>query len=440
MVKKAITIFILVTSFWSCATYTAKPPSLYIENLPPSILAELTLEERILTEEAWNDLKRGNGKKAEKIISKLGTQSLVYYVGLGYAYLLLNNFQASEKIFKTGLKYFPDIILIHTGLAQIYQATGHEILAFAEYREILKKNPEHSWAKERFGAIKRSKTESALLEAQTALSEGNTEKSKETLLKALYYSPRSTETHLALAEIYKGENNLQSALIHLKVASENEPKNGEILKNYAEILHQAEQYSKSLDIYERLLALNPEDRKISDKIESLKNRLGIFKPPSQYNLIASSEVISREEIAALLAVKFKGIVEEISSKPPIIIDISPSWASKFILQMTSLGILDVYTNHTFQPKKIVTRAELAKILYRFIIYLEKKGYKLIQQIPPDKIQTSDVPPDNYYYQPIIQILSYSIMDLSPERKFNPDLPVSGYESLKLLNIILTLIK
>jgi hypothetical protein len=32
------------------------------------------------------------------------------------------------------------------------------------------------------------------------------------------------------------------------------------------------------------------------------------------------------------------------------------------------------------------------------------------------------------------------MDLSLEREFNPDLPVSGQESIRLLDIILALIK
>lgn len=108
--------------------------------------------------------------------------------------------------------------------------------------------------------------------------------------------------------------------------------------------------------------------------------------------------------------------------------------------MTSIGILDIYPNHTFQPKKIVSRAEMAEILLRFMNHLEKKDFKFIQQIPPDKIEISDVSSHNYYYQPIIQILSYNIMELSLDRSFNPDIPLSGQEAIKLMDIILALIK
>lgn len=438
--KKTFYLLLLIPLFWSCATYQPPPPSLYIEDLPQVTVAELSLEERIITEEAWSNLKQGKGNKARKIISKLEPESSFYYVGLGYSYLLLKEFQASENSFKNALQDYPEMALIHIGLAQVYQEKGRENLAFAEYREVLKREPEHSWVKQEYEILKNKKTEEALNEAKASHSEGDTERSKEAYNKALYYSPKNTESHLALAEIYIKENKLQNALTHLRTASSNEPNNKEILKKYGEVLFQTERHTKSLEIYEKLQKLEPQNEEIKGKIETLKNRLGIFELPSQYNSIVSREAVSREEIAALLSVKFKEILGEPSSPPPIIIDIATSWASKFILLITSFEIMEVYPNHTFLPKKIVKRAETAKILLQLINYLKEKGYRFIQQIPPEKIQLSDVSQDNFYYRSIIQMVSYDIMGLSPERSFKPDLPVSGAESTKLLNIILALIK
>lgn len=438
--KKTFYLLLLIPLFWSCATYQPPPPSLYIEDLPQVTVAELSLEERIITEDAWSNLKQGKGNKARKIISKLEPESSFYYVGLGYSYLLLKEFQASENSFKNALQDYPEMALIHIGLAQVYQEKGRENLAFAEYREVLKREPEHSWVKQEYEILKNKKTEEALNEAKASHSEGDTERSKEAYNKALYYSPKNTESHLALAEIYIKENKLQNALTHLRTASSNEPNNKEILKKYGEVLFQAERHTKSLEIYEKLQKLEPQNEEIKGKIETLKNRLGIFELPSQYNSIISREAVSREEIAALLSVKFKEILGEPSSPPPIIIDIATSWASKFILLITSFEIMEVYPNHTFLPKKIVKRAETAKILLQLINYLKEKGYRFIQQIPPEKIQLSDVSQDNFYYRSIIQMVSYDIMGLSPERSFKPDLPVSGAESTKLLNIILALIK
>ena len=433
-------ISLLLLPFFSCATSQAPPLTIHISQIPASLVAELSLEERILVEEAWNDLNQGKAERAEKTIAKLGYQNPLYHAGLGYAYLILNNLSRAETAFKAGLEDYPDLALLHSGLAQIYHKTGREDQAFAEYREVLKTEPENPWAKIQYEALRSKKIDEALTQAKSYLAEGDTKKGKEFLLKTLYYSPQHIEANMTLANIYKKENKLQNALVHLKAANSAEPENKTILKDYAETLYKAGQYTKSLSVYEQLSNLEPENKSISDRLEDIRSKLGVLELPSTYDSIPLSQAVNKEEVAALLAVKFREVLDEVSTKPPIIIDIATSWAQRFILQMTALGVLDIYPNHTFQPKKAITRAEMAEILYRLIGYLQKKGYKFIQQIPPERIQISDVSPHNYYYQPILQILSLNVMELSADRSFQPDLPVSGKQAIRYLDIILVLIK
>jgi tetratricopeptide (TPR) repeat protein len=439
-VKKISLIFFLFLWSWSCVTLQPPPPSIYIENLPQSITSGLTLEERIAAEEAWKNLKQGNASKAEKTITRLGVDSPIYYVGLGYVYFVLDDLPTAEEGFKAAIRNSPDLTLAHLGLAQLYQKTGQEDRVFSELQEVLKREPSHPWAKQEFATLKTKKTGDFLDQAKAFQAEGNIEKSKEAYLKALHYSPECTEAHMALAKIYKKANDPKSALVHLKAANTNEPSNKKILTEYAEALFAAEQYPKSLDIYENLQDLEPQNKEIQERIESIKNKLGIFELASQYNTIPAAVAISREEIAALLAVKFKGILEDPTAKNPIVTDIATSWASKYILKITALGILDVYANHTFEPKKIVTRAEMAEILLRLVDFLKKKGYKLIQQFSPERIQISDIAPDNYYYPMIAQIIAYQIMDLSPQKAFSPEQSLSGQEAIKILDIVLALVK
>ena len=80
---KQILTFILIVPliFWSCATYQPPPPSQYMGELPPSAIADLSLDDRILVEDAWRYIQDGRAKKAEEIINKLGSQNSFYYVG-----------------------------------------------------------------------------------------------------------------------------------------------------------------------------------------------------------------------------------------------------------------------------------------------------------------------------------------------------------------------
>jgi Tfp pilus assembly protein PilF len=440
LVKRACLLLFLAILLMSCVTVLPPPPNLHIESLPQSITTPMTLDERIQAEEAWEYVRQGRTDKAEKALLRLGTSSPLFYVGLGYVAFIEEDFRAAEEDFKLALDEYPELTLAHLGLAQLYQKTGQGDKAFNELREILKASPENSWAKEQYEILKNQKTELAIEEAKTALSAGDLEKAKEDYLKALHYSPESSQTHLALAKIYKQEDKLPSALVHLKAASASDPTDKRILEDYAQTLEEAKEYDRSLETYEKLLDLDRNNKKVQQQIESLKNRLGIYELPSRYSDIPLAEAVTREDVAALLAVKLKDVLPKALPQPPIIIDISTSWASKFILEVTSLNLMEVYSNHSFQPGAAVTRAELAETIYRVITYLEQKGHRFIRQIPLEKIQIADVSPDYAYYQPISQVLSYQIMELYPDRMFRPDQDVPGPEAIKTINVLLALVR
>jgi tetratricopeptide (TPR) repeat protein len=413
---------------------------MYLEELPAAGTADLSLDERIIAEDAWALLKKGNTRKARKLFAKLGTSNFFYYTGMGYASYLLRELPAAEEFFKFAVRLKPNMTLAHLGLAQVYQDTGRLDNAFSEFREVLKNEPEHTWVVARYETIKAERTEALLNEAKTFLAGGSLDKGKETFLKALFFSPDSVDAHWNLAKIFFEEEKWTSALVHLKSAISKDPDNSVILKLYAETLFQAEDYKSSLEAFENLQESDPDNQEIKERLETIKNRLGIFELPSQYNAIPFSEAITKQDVAALVGVKFRSIMNERIQKPPIIIDIATSWAQKYIIKVTTLGILDVYPNHEFQPGKIITRAEAAITLVRLIDYLKKKGFSFVQHIPPDRIQLEDVSIDHFDYIPIIKILSYDIMSLESGRTFNPDRPVAGREMFKYIDIILALVQ
>jgi Tfp pilus assembly protein PilF len=440
LVKKPVVVLFLVSVLGACATFKPQPPSFYIDDIPQSIATRMSLEDRIAADEAWRYLKTGDAANAEKALNRLGPASPLNYAGLGYLRFQSGDLVSAKAGFKEALKLDADLVIAYVGLAQVAEAEGQDDQALSMYREVLKRAPDHAWARPRAEALEEGKTGEAMEEARQAYSAGDKDAAKKAFLRALFYSPDSIEANLSLARIYRSEKNLSSAAIHYRAASISDPKNKSLLKEYAETLDSAEQYGRSLDVYERLAEQDPKNKEVQERIEGLKNRLGIYELPSLYNAIPSSAAIAREDLAALIAVKFKGVINGGDLTPPILVDISVSWASKFILKVTSLGIMDSFENHTFLPRKIVNRAELAEILVRLVNALKNKGFRFTAQIPPDRIQITDVPPDNYYHAPITQVVSYQIMDLTPQRTFQPDAPVSGKEAIKVLDIVLALIK
>lgn len=441
MVKKTAGLAAAVLIAAACATMGPPAnPTIYLENPPASITAGLTLDDRIAIDKVWTLLRYENADKAEKAILKLGESHPFYWTGLGYVALLRNDLAAAEADFLGSVTTSPDPVTTHLGLGQVYRRLGRREDALASYLEVLKRDPENAYAANEADALKASIVDDLIAQADAASRGGKTAAAKEAYLKALEYAPRLQPAHLALARIFTREKNYTSALFHLGVASENNPGDKAVLREYADTLYQMGQYSRSLDAYERLKALDPGDKSTAERLDALKARLGVVELPDEYREIPDRTAVTKEDVAALIGARFSDIWIETTARPPILIDISTSWARTFIVKVASFGLMEIYSNHTFQPKKTMNRAELAETVDHLAAFLNKKGRTIVAQIPAERIRLADVPPDHPYAASIIQAVSYQIMDIFPDRTFRPDQAVTGAEAIRILDLLAGLAK
>ncbi len=438
MVRKLAAIGLALLGAWSCATPPTGPPAFFVGDIPADVSTRLRLDDRIAVKEAWDALKAGRAEQARKLVSKLGAASPAYAVGLAYADLLLGDLAAAEEGFKASLRSFPDMTPARIGLAQIYESRRESEKVLGEYREILKADPDDRWAKPRFEALRDDLVKAGMADARVALAAGDREAAKREFLKVLFYAPETLEAHLDLARIYRQEKNPASALLHFKAALEGRTADKAVLREYAEYLADSGELGQSLDVLEKLAALEPRDEAVGKRIEELKTKLGIYELPSQYAEIPALEAIARQDLAALIGVKFGDLLDSPAKRTEILVDISMSWAQRYIVKVASLDIMSVFDNHTFQPRRIINRAELADTAVRLIGFLQSRGAKFVPLVETRRIQVADVAADNYYSQAIIRALSFQIMTLTPERMFEPERTVPGNEAIRIMDLILGL--
>jgi len=438
MVRKFAAIGIALLGAWSCATLPTGPPAFFVGDIPSDVSTQLRLDDRIAVKEAWDALKAGRAEQARKLVSKLGAASPAYAVGLAYADLLLGDLAAAEEGFMTSLRSFPDMTPARIGLAQIYESRRESEKVLGEYREILKRNADDRWAKPRFEALRDDLVKAAMADARTALAAGDREAAEREFLKVLFYAPETVEAHLDLARIYRQEKNAAGALLHFKAAMEGRTADMGVLREYADYLADSGELGQSLNIFEKLAALEPRDAAVDKRIEELKAKLEIYELPNQYADIPSLEAIAREDLAALIGVKFGDLFASPERRTEILVDISMSWAQRLIVKVASLDIMSVFDNHTFQPRRIINRAELADTAVRLIGALQSSGAKFVPLVETRRIQVADVSANNYYYQAIIRALSFRVMTLTPERMFEPERTVSGNEAIRVMDLILGL--
>jgi Tfp pilus assembly protein PilF len=441
MVKRTAVIGLALLGAWSCVTVPpAAPPAFFVDDLPSEATMRLRLDDRIAADDAWSALKAGRPDLAKKYLMKLGTANPVREAGLAYADLLAGDLPAAEARFKSSIAGTPGMIPSHVGLVQIYESRRDLDKAFDEYREILKIDPAHRWAEPRFTALRDGLVKDATSAARAALAEGNRETAKRELLRVLAYAPETAGAHLELARIYRQEKNTTEALAHFKAAVAAGTTDKAVLREYAELLAESGELGQSLDVLEKLAAAEPKDTTVVKRVEELKAKLGVYEIPSQYEAIPALEAITREDLAALIGVKFADELGTPGGRTEILVDIGTSWAQRFVVTIASLEIIRASVNHTFQPRRIINRAELADAAVRLIDVLQAKGARFVPLVETRRIQIADVTADSVYSSSIYKAVAFQIMTLTPERNFEPERTVSGEEAIRVLDIIQRLAK
>lgn len=442
--RRALWTALACLAAWSCVSTTLSPPAFHIEDVPQAVSTRLPLDQRLTAGEAWDGLKKGRPDQARKLLLKLGPDSPVYSVGLGYVSLSGGDLGAAETQFKDSLSRYPDMTPANAGLAQVYEGRGEKESAFAQYRAILERDPDNAWAKPRFEALRREAVAALLAEARTAGAAGRKDEARRALEKAAAYDPASQEANYLLGLSLLEAGDFEGARVRFDRIAGSDPealaRQRKVLRALAEGFYGKGEFGRSLDSYEKLAELEPQDKAVAARVAELKDKLGVYELPSQYGLIASEGAITREDLAALIAVKFKAFLDLPEAQTQILVDISTSWAQAFIIRVASHGIMGTSENHTFEPRRIINRADLAQSLAALVDLLKARGVRLVPLLDTRRIHVADVPPNSFYFTPILKVISYQVMDLTPQRTFEPERTVPGREAVRALDTLLGLAK
>lgn len=425
------TLFLLF--FISCVTSVKE---IYIiEKVPEKVILDLSPKERAQSTEIWKLIEEGKGRKAYLKLKKMDPNSFFTSISMGYSLLLMGNIDTAELWFKKALSIEKENSSPHVGLAQIYEKKGNLKEAFSEWREAYNLNPQNVNVKLRLEKLKNFNTEKALKKANEYISTGDLENGINSIEEALFYSPELIPVRLQLIELLEKKGREIECISHLEIVSKSQPENLTIKRKLGILYLKNENYERAYDLFKELSEYDPKDREIKEFLIKAENGLLSIKLPPAWKDIPDKKAITRGDLAGLIAVKFQKLFKDIYIKPPIIVDVSNHWARNFILQVTSLEIMDVYPNHAFYPEDFINRQNFAVAVYKLIDVLERLGKNIYGKLEFKKPEIRDIPVEHILRPTIEKIVGYGIMDLKDNGFFKPGDPVSGRESIGVLSFI-----
>ncbi len=382
-------------------------------------------------ESAWRQVQAGQTAAAESQYQKLLARHpalIAAESGLAYARLRAGRILDAARGFDGVLALRPDDFPALVGAASAAVRRGDPDLALGFYRRAAAAKPGDALVRRRESEIKLQVTERSVAAGRVALAAGQTDAAVAQYRHALDAAPELAGLRIDLANLLAqgGDGAGAVAVLEADPAGDRQ-----VLLRLGEIATAQNDPGKALDAYRRLLARDPKDPEALRRALAAREAVDLSQMPEEYRRVFTSPRLTRADLAALVATKVTALARAGQGDPQVAIDISGSWAREHIIRVLSLGIMEVYPNHTFQPGATIRRGDLARAVARVLELLHWPE----SQAPTLK----DMTRSNMLYDAAARAVGAGLMDVTADGSFEPWRPVSGQDAAAVLTALVRLV-
>jgi tetratricopeptide (TPR) repeat protein len=394
---------------------------------PAAAAGELQAADAPILQTAWREVLAGDTKSAIKRYEKLLRRypaSLATRTGLGYARLRAGESGPAQAAFLAVLEQRPEDVPALVGMGSAAIRNGDMDGAVALYKRASVVAPDDAVVRKRLASLKLQVTDRRMTEAQAALERKDAEAAATAYRRALEVAPEVTGVRLALADLLvsRGERPAAIEVLEADLSGERQ-----VLLQLGRLLEEEKEYQRALDVYTRVLAHGPGDEDAHAGQRRAREGVEAEALPAEYQAIPEATRVSRADLAALMAVRVPALRRAGAGEPRVAVDISGSWARDQIARVLALGLMDVYPNHTFQPGAIVRRVDLARAAARVL--------DLLRWPAGAAPAPGDMSRSHLDFDVVERVLAAGLMGLSAEGAFEPWRPVSGRETIDVVDAV-----
>ncbi len=365
----------------------------------------------------------------------------------GFLALRSGRIEAADPLFERALRHSPPDSLPALGsVLTVLDGPDPEAL-FARLRRLAELEPGAALVTERLPALTLDIAESRLDAAREAARGGAGPAAvTEAYRAAIEVIPDSPDLFFEAAEAAgTGESAREwfDAVAASPAAGERQALTAGLLA--AGMLEAAGDLSGSLERLDRMTADARLGRHadLAERARALGLRLEIARLPESYAQIPEAERVTREELAALLAVELGASAERAgdangSGTPVIAIDIERSWAQNLIVASVGAGYLSLFPDHTFKPRAFVRRSELAESLAAGLRALAPETLEAARA-KASGLELADLPPGHRDREAAGVVVALGLLPVSDEGSFRPRDFASGAEAARAVRALAGLI-
>jgi hypothetical protein len=211
-----------------------------------------------------------------------------------------------------------------------------------------------------------------------------------------------------------------------------DPGDARSLEQIGEILEAGNDLEGAERAYADALALESNPA-IEKKLEAVRDRIAFARLPAEYRAIDEAPQITRGDLAALIGIRLAPLLQRGRQRDGVLItDARTHWASNWIMNVARAGIMEPFANHTFQPRSIVKRTDLAQAAARLLGRIAAEHEAQVKAWESARLKFSDLSPGHLAYPAASIAVAAGVMKTVSDNSFQPARTVTGAEAIEAI--------
>jgi tetratricopeptide (TPR) repeat protein len=412
---------------------TLRYPDFQMPTVPPVLAGTRAA---MAHERAWRFLQAGDLKNAEHEAAAALQASPAFFpaeAATGYIAMARKDPKAALPHFDKSLDRQPGYVPALVGRGQALQALERDEEAIAAFSAALVLDPSLADLPRQIEVLRFRGAEREIAAARQAARSGTVDEARRAYGRAIDMSPDSAFLYRELAAIERQGGDGDAALTHFRKSIELDPGDAASSVQIGEILEGRGDLEGAIQAYGAAMAIEPSER-IAARREALTARIELSRLPEEYQAIDGAEQLTRGQLAALIGIRLAGSLETLpATEPGVITDVRGNWAERWIMAVARAGVMEPFANHTFQPRAIVRRVDLAPIAGRLIVKLAPQAQ--VRAWQTERTPFTDLFPGHLAYPAASTAVASGVMTRTPDGAFQPSLPVTGAEAIAMVERI-----
>jgi tetratricopeptide (TPR) repeat protein len=428
-----LSVLLLAAGLSACASAAPRPgaaPTLrYPEFTAPEVPAALKVQQDMRDRQllGWQRLQAGDTRAATREFSELLKRSPEFYpaeTGLGYVALAERQYAQAVSRFAAAVTRDARYVPALSGQVQAHVALGNYDEAIAAMEKLTALDPKRD--RTQLEMLRFRQVQDLIENGRKARQAKRLDEADSIFNRALALSPQSAiilrelaATEVALGQFTEAEAHARSAVLL-------DANDAEAHATVGAVLEAQNRLPEASAAYARAAAL---DDRWKSKAESLKAAANTPVEPEGLRDLAASPTVSRAQLAALIGTRLSELLTRAPKRTTeIVTDVQGHWAAPWIVPVAQAGVMEVFSNHTFQPGATIRRGELAQAVSQLLPLAAGTRVAQLTQWQAARPAFPDVAASNLYYRAAALAVTAGIMSVDEAARFFPTRPATGNEA------------